>query len=127
MFAQLYERFRSAGRRFLSDLRRSARNAGSHSRPSCANSSIRVRRCAIQNIRSLRLLGRRSHPKPWCSTANWKIAYRGRIDNWYSELGKSRSAATTHDLADAIEATLAGRPVAEPVTKAVGCYIEDLK
>ena len=30
-------------------------------------------------------------------------------------------------LADAIEATLAGQPVAEPVTKAVGCYIGDLE
>jgi hypothetical protein len=59
--------------------------------------------------------------------ADRKIVYRGRIDNWYDELGKSRPAPTTHDLADAIEATLAGRPVAEPVTKAVGCYIADLK
>ena len=59
--------------------------------------------------------------------ADRKIAYRGRIDDLNADLGNARSAATKHDLADAIEATLAGQPVAEPVTKAVGCYIEDLK
>lgn len=56
-----------------------------------------------------------------------RITYRGRIDDLNAELGTARSAASQHDLADAIEATLAGKPVAEPVTKAVGCYIEDLK
>jgi hypothetical protein len=59
--------------------------------------------------------------------ANGKITYRGRIDNLYAELGKARPEATTHELRDAIEATLSGRLVAEPVTKAVGCYIGDLK
>jgi hypothetical protein len=56
-----------------------------------------------------------------------KIAYRGRIDNLFADFGKARPAATTHELADAIAATLAGEPVAAPETKAVGCYIGDLK
>lgn len=59
--------------------------------------------------------------------ADRKIAYRGRIDDRNAAIGQSRSVTTKHDLADAIEATLAGQPVAEPVTKAVGCYIADLK
>jgi hypothetical protein len=58
---------------------------------------------------------------------DWKIVYRGRINNQFEDFGKSREKATTHDLRDAIDATLAGRPVAEPVTKAIGCYIDDLK
>jgi hypothetical protein len=58
---------------------------------------------------------------------NHRIAYRGRIDDRNAEIGQSRSVATKHDLAEAIEATLAGQPVAEPVTKAVGCPIADLK
>ncbi len=53
--------------------------------------------------------------------------YRGRIDNWYADFGKARPQPTTHELRDAIEAVLAGRPVARPVTKAVGCFITDLK
>ena len=56
-----------------------------------------------------------------------KIAYRGRIDDLYVSFGKARDAATTHELADALEAVLAGKPVAEPATKAVGCYIGDLE
>jgi hypothetical protein len=57
---------------------------------------------------------------------NWAITYRGRINDQFEDFGKSREAPTKHDLRDAIAATLAGKPVAEPVTKAVGCYIEDL-
>ena len=55
-----------------------------------------------------------------------KIAYRGRIDDLYISFGQARDAATTHELADALEAVLAGKTVAEPATKAVGCYIGDL-
>jgi hypothetical protein len=58
---------------------------------------------------------------------NGTITYRGRIDNLYADLGKARADATTHDLRDAIEATLSGRKVVEPVTTAIGCYIGDLK
>jgi hypothetical protein len=56
-----------------------------------------------------------------------QIAYRGRISDLYAELGNGRASATKHDLRDAIEATLRGQPVAEPVTTPVGCYIGDLK
>ena len=58
---------------------------------------------------------------------DWRIAYRGRINNEYVEIGKSRTSSVRHDLQEAIEATLAGRPVAEPLTRAVGCYIGDLR
>ncbi len=58
---------------------------------------------------------------------DWKVTYRGRVNDLYVDLGTPRPAATKHDLQDAIIATLAGVPVAEPVTKAIGCYIGDLK
>jgi hypothetical protein len=58
---------------------------------------------------------------------DWRIAYRGRINDKYEEVGKPRSSTNRHDLRDAIESTLAGKPVAEPVVTAVGCYIRDLK
>jgi cytochrome oxidase Cu insertion factor (SCO1/SenC/PrrC family) len=57
----------------------------------------------------------------------WAAVYRGRINDMYEDFGKSRSVATKRDLRDAIAATLAGKAVAEPVTKAIGCYISDLK
>src|SRR5688572_5729151 len=52
-----------------------------------------------------------------------RIRYRGRIDNFYADLGKSRRQATVHDLADALDAILAGRLVSNPETKPVGCFI----
>jgi cytochrome oxidase Cu insertion factor (SCO1/SenC/PrrC family) len=58
---------------------------------------------------------------------DWQIAYRGRINDQFEDFGKSRDQATKHDLRAATDDVLAGRPVAEPVTKAVGCYIDDLK
>jgi hypothetical protein len=56
---------------------------------------------------------------------NGRVVYRGRIDNRYVDLGLERPAATKHDLGDALAAILAGKPVAEPVTQAVGCFIAD--
>ncbi len=59
--------------------------------------------------------------------AGRRMVYRGRIDNRYVAFGKTRAAATRHDLQDALEAVLAGRPVAQAATRAVGCFITDLE
>lgn len=49
-----------------------------------------------------------------------KIAYEGRIDdNW-----KQPQAAKSHDLRNAIEAILAGKPVPVPNTGPMGCSIK---
>jgi hypothetical protein len=55
------------------------------------------------------------------------IRYRGRIDNFYADLGKARQQVTVHDLSDALDAVLAGRAVANPQTQPLGCYIVDPK
>jgi hypothetical protein len=55
---------------------------------------------------------------------NESIAYRGRIDNFYAAIGKTRRVVTEHDLRDALDAVLAGHPVAKPETPPVGCYIQ---
>ena len=52
------------------------------------------------------------------------IKYRGRIDNKFAALGKPRQVVTVHDLADAIAAVLAGRPVSNAETEAFGCFID---
>ena len=51
------------------------------------------------------------------------IRYRGRIDNFYAALGKPRQQITEHDLRDALDAVLSGRPVPKIETEALGCYI----
>ena len=55
--------------------------------------------------------------------ADGAIRYRGRIDNKYVATGKAREAVTSHDLRDAVDAVVAGRPVSHPDTEAFGCYI----
>ena len=76
--------------------------------------------------RLVRETGATVTPEAVVFDAQQKITYRGRIDNLYTDFGKARDEATTHELADALTATLAGKPVVEPETKAVGCYIGDL-
>jgi hypothetical protein len=55
--------------------------------------------------------------------ANGAVRYRGRINNFYAALGKPRQQVTVHDLRDAVEALLAGRPITNPETEALGCFI----
>jgi hypothetical protein len=55
--------------------------------------------------------------------ASGKLRYRGRIDNFYASLGVTRRHVTEHNLTDALDAVLAGKPVATTETKPLGCYI----
>ena len=52
------------------------------------------------------------------------VPYRGRIDDAYSARLKKNPMVTSHDLADAVTAALAGTPVKAARTKAVGCPID---
>ena len=56
-----------------------------------------------------------------------RLVYHGRIDNLYLEMGRTRPAATTHELQDAIEAAYNGKPLSVSTTPSVGCYISDLE
>ncbi len=55
------------------------------------------------------------------------LKYHGRIDDRYVNVGTARREAQTHDLEDAISAVLAGKPVAHPQTRAVGCWLADIE
>jgi hypothetical protein len=55
--------------------------------------------------------------------ADGGVMYRGRIDNRYETFGKPRRVVTQHDLRDAIDAVLQDRPVRQPETPALGCFI----
>lgn len=52
--------------------------------------------------------------------------YRGRIDNRHIDFGKERPAPTQQDLDEALISILSGKPVTNPTTRAVGCYIPEL-
>jgi hypothetical protein len=62
-------------------------------------------------------------PQAVVVTPSGVIKYRGRIDDRYIALGKQRRVVTRHDLRDAIDAVVSGKPVSHGETEAVGCFI----
>lgn len=71
-------------------------------------------------------LGAEVTPEATLLSASGEVLYQGRINNFYAALGKPRRMVTVHDLRDALEAALAGKPAANRKTQAVGCFIPDL-
>src|SRR2546425_166341 len=57
---------------------------------------------------------------------NHRLVYHGRIDDLYQDFGHARSAATTHELDDAIQAALSGKTPPRNMP-GVGCFIADLE
>ncbi len=68
-------------------------------------------------------VGARVTPEAFVLDAERVVRYRGRIDDAYASRTKKRPEARARDLEDALEAVLAGKRVANPVTVALGCLI----
>jgi thiol-disulfide isomerase/thioredoxin len=49
--------------------------------------------------------------------------YRGRIDDFYIDVGRSRREATRHDVRLALDAALRGKAIEPSETEAIGCTI----
>lgn len=77
------------------------------------------------------ILVKRAHatiaPEAAVFDAAGQLIYHGRIDDRYVDIGRARPAAQRHDLEDAIAAVLAGKPVAQAETRAVGCSLADVE
>lgn len=65
------------------------------------------------------MLGAERTPEAYFLDAANKLVYHGRIDN-----NRDMSRVESNDLRDAIEATLAGKPVAKTEAAAFGCSIK---
>jgi hypothetical protein len=55
-----------------------------------------------------------------------RMVYRGRIDDRAVDFGRARPEPRTRDLADVLDALLAGRAPTPRTTTAVGCFIPEL-
>jgi hypothetical protein len=55
-----------------------------------------------------------------------RLVYRGRIDDRFVDLGKTRPKALHNDLQDVLAAVSAGANLAFRETRAIGCAIEEL-
>jgi peroxiredoxin len=71
----------------------------------------------------VRFAGATATPEAAVLSSDGQILYLGRIDNRVVDFDKRRPAATEPDLRNAIDAVLAGKPVARPRTDVVGCGI----
>jgi len=65
-------------------------------------------------------------PEAAVITPAGEVAYRGRINDLYADLGDKRAAPSEHNLRDALDAVLAGQPVPTSRTEPIGCLIEPL-
>ncbi|MEC8337167.1 MAG: redoxin, partial [Planctomycetota bacterium] len=72
-------------------------------------------------------MGVRVTPEAAVLDRSGRLVYRGRIDDRFVDFGKTRQAPTRNDLQIAIQEVLAGSAVQVPATKAIGCFIADLK
>ena len=70
----------------------------------------------------VRAVGPRVTPEAALYSSAGRV-YRGRIDDWYVDVGRSRRQASQHDLRLRIEAALVGRSIAPAETEAIGCFI----
>ena len=85
--------------------------------------------CPIVIDRSHRLVARSGAtitPEAVVFAADGRLQYRGRINNWYGDIGRKRLQPSKHELRDAVDAVLAKKAVAVARTEAVGCSIEPL-
>lgn len=56
-------------------------------------------------------------------TPGGRVAYRGRIDDWYVDFGERRAAPTHGYLREALDEVLSGKPVTTPRVAPIGCSI----
>lgn len=82
---------------------------------------------AVRDTRQelVKLTGVSVTPEVAVADARGRIVYRGRIDDRWVDFGKDRPAPTTHDLENALDAVVGGKPVAVAETRAVGCFLSD--
>ena len=73
----------------------------------------------------VKALGAIATPEAFVITPDGSTAYHGRIDDSFPALGKQRPHPTTHELADAIDAVIAGKAPTVAHTRAVGCAISE--
>jgi thiol-disulfide isomerase/thioredoxin len=74
----------------------------------------------------IHLAGATVTPQAAVLSGEGKLLYLGRIDNRVEEFGKRRAQVTSADLRDALDRVLAGKPVAHPLTKSIGCAIQQI-
>ncbi|MBI5801403.1 MAG: redoxin domain-containing protein [Verrucomicrobia bacterium] len=74
----------------------------------------------------VKALGATKTPQAYLLGPDGKTLYRGRINNLFADYGQRRQTVTQHDLRNALDAVLAGKPISQPITEAIGCHIQTI-
>ena len=101
-------------------------------RPDAIRAHLRQFALSIPALRDpshdlVRLAGAMISPEAAVFDRRGRVMYHGRIDDRWVDFGRDRPAPTRRDLVEALSALVDGRPVAEPVTQAIGCYLADFR
>ncbi len=75
-------------------------------------------------LKLARRLGATKVPEAVVLSPRGDLLYQGRIDDRYVDYGKRRPVVRSHDLRNAVEAVLTGKPVANQRTEVIGCDID---
>lgn len=66
-------------------------------------------------------------PEAALFSSNGDLVYHGRIDDRYVDFGKLRDHPTQYDLQNALDAILSGTLLKSSSTRAIGCFLADMK
>ena len=94
---------------------RKHREAFSHTAPAILDSGLRLARQAGATVT----------PEAAVFSKSGSLIYLGRINDFYTSLGRPRQRVTQHDLRNALEDLAAGRIVRNPRSEAQGCFIAE--
>jgi hypothetical protein len=75
----------------------------------------------------VKMTGATTIPSAAVLSSDGTLLYLGRIDNRVEDFNIRRQEPSKFDLREALDAVLAGKPVAHPWTKAFGCAITPVK
>jgi peroxiredoxin len=84
---------------------------------------LSLRALTDPDLKLARLTGATVTPEACVLSPAGKILYRGRIDDRAVKFGTVRLEPRVRDLRLALDAVLAGKPVAQKFTKPIGCYL----
>lgn len=79
--------------------------------------------CADRDLKAADALAAGHTPEVFVLDADRVVRYRGRVDDKYGARLKPNAQITRHDLREALDELLAGKPVSVPKTDCVGCEI----
>ena len=71
-------------------------------------------------------LGATRTPQAFLLGSDGQPRYQSRINNLFADYGTRRQVVTQHDLRNALDAVLAGKPVPQSVTEVIGCHIQTI-